>query len=118
MKVSDLFPDRDAGKTVKMPQRLSAGIWHGLLKEILEESGTTPARAGKNGPIAARDWTKYTVVTADDRAFVTFSSTEALLARCALAGDMKCEIQWEVDGYGSHKILCIDEAPKPEGEKP
>ena len=113
MKVSELFPDRDAGKTVKMPQRKSesGGIWHGKLKEITEEHGVTPARKGKEGKmLASRKWTKYTVVTDDGTAFCSFSHTDALLARCALEGDEPVPIEWEIDGYGK-KILGIGEVP-------
>ena len=43
--------DRDAGKKIRMPERLSdnAGIWYGKLKEVTEEHGITPARKGKDG---------------------------------------------------------------------
>ena len=118
MLVKDMFPERDSHRKVAMPERLSdtTGIWHGRLREILEEHGIRPARQGKDGPIKAQKWTKYTVITQDDVAFTTFSSTDALLARCALAGDMRVEVQWERDAYDGKSILVIDEAPAPEGE--
>ena len=112
MKRHEMFPDRDAGKPkVQMPTRASetAGIWHGKLKSVDEQHGRAPAKQGKDGLIKARDWVKYTVVTHDDIAFTTFSSTDALLARCALEGKETVEVQWEMDSWGGKKIIVIDE---------
>ncbi len=127
-----MFPERDAGRTVAMPRSKSeptgtgphpskmeqhteqTGIWHGRLIDVAEEFGITPARKGKNDKmIAPRKWTKYTIIAEGDVAFTTFSSTDALLARCAIAGEERVEVQWERDAYDGMSITSIDEITQP-----
>ena len=97
MKTSDMFPDRDSHKPkIQQPVALSAGTWTGRILAVHEQH----APKGKK-------WIKYTVEAEGGVAFTSFSSTDKLLATCAMEADEPIEVQWERDGYGGKKILLM-----------
>ena len=111
MKVSDMFPDRKPQQVVKQPIRKSesSGKWVGVIREIKEESGIVPPKMGKDKKmLKARPWTLYTIVGIDGAQFITFSSTDKMLATAAY--DELVEIEWEDTGRDSRKFLGIQPA--------
>ena len=103
MKISEMFPGK-AEKPIMQPRPLEekAGVWQGKIVDILEHPG-------KNDKTA---WFRYTIEGEGSIAFTTFSSTDALLARCAMEGEEPVEIQWHRDAYDGKTIDVID-AVKP-----
>ena len=109
MNVKDMF-HYEPRDTIKQPteKQETAGTWQGKVVDILYKSGVNR----KN-----KKWTMYTIATEDNKAFTTFSSTDALLARCAMETGQEVEICWELDNWNGKSLQTID-AVKPEPAGP